>query len=137
MNYWNAHIFFSHGTVNLCGTVTIITKHIQFELLEENIDPHRRFIIIHGHFNDMELTLVNTYLPTQDREELQVIDVILPFIEDSIHNIIWGADLNVHMNLLKNHYKAKVSDKSDTVNNLDAILNEWNICDIWRILNQL
>ena len=130
-------VFFSHGTSNARGTVTIIPKYVQFETLEVISDPNGRFVVVKGKLGDTEVNLINTYLPTQDKpkEQIQIIEQILPHIQNNIHNTIWGGDFNIYMSPNKDQYQNKEPRESETVKKMKNILEEWSMCDIWRALN--
>jgi hypothetical protein len=136
--HYNGKFYYSHGTSNARGTMIIIPDKISTTISKYIADPNGRYIILEGKFDDKQLTLINTYLPTQDKpkEQCRVIDEIIPHITENIHKTIWGGDFNVYMEPDKDHYKHnKNRPKSETVIKIEEILEQWNMCDIFRIQN--
>jgi exonuclease III len=134
---YNGDIYYSHGTQNARGTIIIVPETIRANIVNVVTDKLGRYIILQGTFDGKELTLVNTYLPTQDKinDQIRVLDEILPHVKDSIHNIVWGGDFNMYMDPKKDQYKTKNAHKTQTVNKMQTIIDEWNLCDIYRVLN--
>ena len=66
-NKYGSNCYFSHGTNYSRGVCIISPKRIKFELLSTEKDNDGRYIIVNGKFNNIELTIINIYAPTQDR----------------------------------------------------------------------
>jgi exonuclease III len=134
---WGPECYLSHGTSSSRGTAIIIPKEIKFEKKELYIDTNGRYVILVGNFNDRPLTLINLYAPTQDKpkEQIQVLEEITDIIKDNVYNLIWGGDFNTHLCPRLDVFQNKTDKPSAYACKLLNIMEEWEICDAWRIYN--
>ena len=135
---WERLSFFSHGTHNSCGVITLVGKNIDFKLLNKETDSKGRLIIIYGFFQEAHLLIINTYAPNTEKEQLlffsQVYEKISAMNIDNSTKIIWGGDFNLCFSKDDTdggNYKPKVK----SISLLKTIMEELNICDIWRVRN--
>ena len=84
-----------------------------------------------------KFVLVNSYAPNTETEQLlywdDVCDAMTPF-NDSCSNFIWGGDLNCCLTL-DDADGGKYNPKVRSISALNAILADFDLCDIWRIGN--
>jgi exonuclease III len=131
------HVYFSYGNAHSKGTVTIIPQHIKCEIDEIKTDPNGRYVLIDGKFDEQDMSLLNYYGPTQDKvkEQLDYIDTLTPMIITRAHKLVWAGDLNVYLSPLLDRYNPITDNPSEVVNRIHMLLEEVNMCDIWRVLN--
>ena len=95
-----------------------------------------RHIVLRGTFNDNKLTLLNYYAPTADKttEQQQQLEQILPIIHNSFSELIWGGDMNMTLKPELDKY-GKTENKTRYATKILQILQEYNLCDIWRLMH--
>ena len=62
-NMWRGKTFFSHGTNQSCGVITLIGCEVEFELFDKVLDDKGRFIILYCKLQGDYLVLINSYAP--------------------------------------------------------------------------
>jgi exonuclease III len=133
---WDGTVYMSHGTRHSCGVAILIPKQYKCDIKEVIIGKQGRSIILRGTFNDNNLTLLNYYAPTSDKsnEQQQQLQEILPTIHKYFAEIIWGGDMNM---ILEPHIdKYQNTDKiTKYATKIRQILEEYDLCDIWRLLH--
>jgi hypothetical protein len=77
------------------------------------------------------------YAPIQDKPELQVkvFEELCEKIDDKWHETILCGDLNSYLNSSLDKYKGSNHKQTPMVNKITAIMDEHELCDIWRVLN--
>jgi hypothetical protein len=116
--------------------MTIIPKNINFVLEEIKRDSEGRYLIITGIFNDRKLSIVNFYAPTQDKssEQLHVLNDLIQEIADVCHQLIWCGDFNAYLSF-EDKYKNTIRKPTPLVSKILTLMEEHDLCDMWRILN--
>ena len=136
-NTWGEHVYFSYGNAHSKGTVTIIPKHIKCEITETIIDPNGRYVLLDGKFDGQEISLLNFYGPTQEKlkEQSEYIDILTPMILTRAHKLIWAGDMNVYLDPLLDRHNPNTDKPTETVKRILLLLEEVNMCDLWRVMN--
>jgi exonuclease III len=134
---WGENCFFSHSTSWAKGTCIIIPETVNFVLDEVHKDEGERYIIVHGNFNNRNLSLVNMYAPTQDKttDQINTYNKVIGLIKDSIHNLIWTGDFNIYMDSSMDHFNNTDSNESLVVQKLKTFMESAYLLDVWRTLN--
>jgi exonuclease III len=134
---WGENCFFSNGTSSARGVITIIPNNFDFSLESTVCDNDGRYIILTGQVDGKKVTLVNFYAPTQDKPDLQVkvFEEICEKVEDKWHETILCGDLNSYLNSMQDKFKCTKVKQTPMVNKIIAIMEEHELCDIWRVLN--
>ena len=134
---WGENCYFSNGSNNARGVITIIPKEISFIEQKVEYDTEGRYIVLSGIFNAKKLCIVNFYAPTQDKPELQVcvMEELCKKIQDKCHEIVWCGDFNAYLAPMQDKYQPTCQKESPMVNRLKALMEDSELCDIWRVLN--
>ena len=137
-NEWGGHILFSHGNNLSRGVAILFPKYLDYEVKNCVSDNFGRFLMLELKIEEYDFLLVNIYAPTKDRETEQIdfLDDIKQHLRDHYDkNILIGGDFNVCINPLID----KKGGTKDTISTYSTMLedlkDEFNITDIWRVLN--
>ena len=130
---WVGHVFFSAGSTNSRGVITLINKHVQFKCLREIIDTEGRMIIILAEIQGQTLTLANIYAPNGDHPAFFV-DLESKLLSLGAHPIILGGDINLHLDVL-DHSSISRSRPPKSVLTLKSLCESLGLVDIWRLTN--
>jgi hypothetical protein len=133
---WGGNVFLSHGSRHSCGVAVLIPKQYDCDIKEVTLSDNGRHIVLRGTFNGNKLTLLNYYAPTADKimEQQRQLEQILPIIHNNFSELIWGGDMNMTLNPELDKY-GKTENKSKYVTKILQILQEYNLCDIWRLMH--
>lgn len=137
---WGAPAFFCNGSKSSRGVAILVSRDLLFTLQNSNADEDGRILCIDMMVNEVTYTLASIYAPTQDKgkEQLAFLDVLdeLLTIADA-NNIIVGGDFNHSINLLleRNSNNATPASAIQVGHKLAALMEEWSLCDVWRIRN--
>ena len=136
---WDGKAFFSHGTTNAKGVMILIRKNVDFLLEDIKQDTHGRFIYMKCVVNDKCLNLINIYAPNIETEQvifLQDIDKILNRSQiSSFDSIIIGGDWNIVRDNVLDKSRGINDIRNNTRDNIDKLLNKYELNDSWRIKN--
>ena len=126
----------SHGTDQARGVAIYISNDIEYEIEESVIDTEGRFILLVGTFQGTRLALLNCYAPTKDRqlEQDKFLDKITPYIQLYSHMLIWAGDLNCYLDP-KLDKDGRIEEVSKYVKKIHMLMEDFSMCDIWRIRN--
>ena len=115
----------------------MIPKHIKCEIKEVKVDSNGRYVLVKGVFNNNALTLLNIYAPTQDKQQQQInlLDELTELINETADNLIWGGDFNLHLEPTKDKFQCTQTNCTQAVNYMKELMDNLNICDVWRIMN--
>jgi exonuclease III len=133
---WGNNIFMSYGTSQSKGVAILIPNQLEYEVIHSDIDKNGRYIALEGTFNGHKLCLVNVYAPMADKvsEQNLFLDTIMPIIDNNAHQIILAGDLNCY--LTKKDKYGEYNGASTYVTRMNTIIDQMNLLDIWRTLNQ-
>ena len=136
-NQWSGDILMSHGTNHARGVAILIPKEISYTSDTIEIDPKGRFILLNGTFEGKNITLLNCYAPTnsKSKDQINFLNSLLPLITKYQENLLMGGDLNVHLNPDIDKKGGKTHTLSQYASQLIAIMEEYNLIDIWRVCN--
>ena len=136
-NSWSGRCYFSHGTTASCGVATLIGKNIDSIMKDKIIDVHGRNIIISCEIQGMSCILANTYAPNKEKEQVifftEINNIISSINEDNV-SVLWGGDFNYCMST-KDTDGGNYTPKQRTNAIMNIIMEELELCDIWRIQN--
>jgi exonuclease III len=141
---WNKELcgttYYSNGSNHSCGVLTHIGKNLEFVFKDKVIDSNGRFIILSCEIQGKEYQFVNVYAPNLESQQVS----FLSHIEECIATVqvspsaitIWGGDFNCHLkNIDGNGGKCLIKKRS--VLKIESIIDEHDLCDIWRLRNEL
>jgi len=131
---WNDLCFHSIGASNARGASILISKRIDFELIEEILDDNGRYVVLDVVINNKGYLIGNYYGANFDCPEHleEYLNLLIP---NSGQEIISAGDYNFVMNvsLDKRGGRPRTHEKSR------KLMTEWcqsmDVMDIWRIKN--
>ena len=134
---WGSSIVFSHGTGKSKGVAILFPSNLDIVVNEKITDKDGRFILLDLDVNNQNLILINVYAPTKDKkvEQTKFINYmqncLLQFQEK---DLILGGDFNMYLNLVdkKGLRQEKLSETSRALN---EFIEEFNLMDVWRVIN--
>jgi exonuclease III len=132
---WNGEILLSHGTQHSRGVAILIPKKYNTITKQTKVDDKGRYAFIECKIKNLEIAILNVYAPTSDKvlEQCTFLDDILPIINEYYNKLLLLGDMNTHLSELdKQSNVRKLTTFGDRVN---AMLEEYNLCDTWRIKN--
>lgn len=147
---WGALGVFSHGVSNSRGVCILFNKECEFKVVNTIKDDDGRFLIIQVEYvggNNFtpsrtgELwTLVNIYAPTSNEPVNQsavMAKVYNHLANLEIHSMVIGGDMNVQLDghniSSEPHTATTLGPRNEYVCQIQAILEEYNLTDIWKV----
>ena len=129
---------FSNGTNQSCGVMTLKGDKLQFNLVENIIDKNGRYILTKCTINDSEFMFVNVYGPNTETEQVKFYSKLLHKIIDlqlpNDTSIIIGVDFSVCLTKIDTD-RDDIKFKFKSIEIIEKILEELDLCDIYRIRN--
>ena len=138
---WQGKIIFSHGKSNARGTAILIPKNLglNLEINSTETDQDGRIIIMNCKLGNTTISIFNTYSSTKDNSKLQIefLKYLSKKLEENANtNIIVGGDINTYLNTNLDKKGGKIELKESLYcQTLKHILEEYSLCDIWRVRN--
>ena len=135
---WKGLSYFSCGTNQSKGVITLIGKDIDYKEKHVIRDKYGRFVIIYCEIQGMEFCLINLYAPNTETEQIDFYNQIFQEVTclscNENANYVWGGDYNCplsKMDLDKMHIRLKTK----SINVIKQIMETYNLLDIWRVRN--
>ena len=132
-------LFFSHGRTNSCGVAIGYYGSKSFTLLKKLTDQSGRILVLEVSVNDDVYVLANLYNPNTESEQLLTLSQLTNFLEeiDDIRSkkIILGGDFNFFLDTKLEAKGGKPVLKKHSIAKIIEILENFDLCDIWRIRN--
>ena len=70
-NVFGDNCYFSHYSAQSRRVCIIIPKWCDFQLTKKEVDVNGRYVLVNGKINNKEITILNVYAPTQDKQIAQ------------------------------------------------------------------
>ena len=129
--------FFSHGKTNSCGVAIGYYGIKALELIQLKHDDNGRLLVIEVKIENTIFLLINIYNANTETEQLQTLSNLSNILKtfDDIHNksIIFGGDFNLFLDICVDTNGKKNSLKKKSTAHLIQIIENYDLCDIWRI----
>ena len=131
-------MIFSHGSNHSRGVLVLINEQLQYEINNIVTDDEGRYILLEMTIQESPFLLLNLYAPTKLNEQIAFFQEILSAVQsanfDTECRVVIGGDFNVHLDADLDNYGGQIETKS-TVKNIQKIMLEYNLIDIWRLRN--
>lgn len=92
---WGGKVFFSHGTSNSKGVMTLVNPNLSFKVEQCISDKNGRFIILDSFIDETRFVIVNIYAPNDANQQMTFFkdnqDLLAAFTQE---NIIIVGDFN-------------------------------------------
>lgn len=143
MDQWSKQtkgsLIMSHGSSRSRGVAILMGSKLNHKITTKILDPNGRYILLLSEIEGSNFLLINTYLPNYEKEQVLVLKDIL----EKIHSIdipddtciIWGGDLNVVFDIALDSSGGNPEIKTKSIETIETIMTEYDLCDIWRIRN--
>lgn len=137
---WGGLAYFSNGSQSSRGVAILVSRDLQFEIVGQRADERGRILCMDIKVKNTVFTLCSIYAPTQDRpgEQLEILCNFEEILEDlSSINIIAGGDFNCFLDPVidRNSQTVTPSHTDACRERIFALLDNWSLCDIWRLRN--
>ena len=132
---WGYESYFASYSTQSRGVAILLNNTFDFKSKVVERDPQGNFIILNLKTFEHEFTLINIYGPNRDNPDFYL--KMKQKIKDlGLTNIIWGGDWNLVLNpnLDLQNYRHVNNQKSQEI--VTEMMDELNIADIWREINQ-
>ena len=143
VNEWKGKIYFSNGTSRARGTMILIRP--GFDLVVHNVekDSLGRFLYMNVSTQNSNLHIINIYAPNIEHLQIKFYQDLYAKLShllqrDSEKNIIIGGDFNIIFNPQMDRKGGNFQYSrlyTEIINKLDDLINDLNLCDIWRRMN--
>ena len=135
---WRGEMIFSHGSNHSRGVLVLINEQLQYEINNIVIDDEGRYILLEMTIQESPFLLLNLYAPTKLNEQIVFFQEILSAVQsanfDTECRVVIGGDYNVHFDADLDNSGSQIETIS-TVKNIQDIMLEYNLIDIWRLRN--
>jgi exonuclease III len=95
---WDGTLKFSSGTNNSRGVVTLISKEVEHEIVQEEKDEEGRWLILKLIIKGMSLTIVNYYGPNEDNPK-HLRQLFQKLEEIDTEKIVLAGDYNLVLDI--------------------------------------
>jgi exonuclease III len=138
-DWGNCEVYFSHGENNSRGVAIIMPDSLNGKIQNIKRSQNGRYIAINTIINEKKFCLINCYAPNtvQSRNQLKWLEEIQKILEENNDsNIIVGGDLNDVFIPQLDRYRCKPrAVETDYVKEWKTLCEDYNLVDIWRMLN--
>ena len=137
---WHGDMIFSHGTSGSRGVCVAFRYGLEYKLLSPKIvDDEGRFIILHIEIQGNPYVLTNYYGPNDETGQVNVLKKLAIKLKeintDENTQYILGGDWNLVFDKSLDAMGGTRSLKYRSLKELQAIISDYNLADIWRIRN--
>jgi exonuclease III len=132
---WGGGLYINSGGSHSRGVAILLPKNMAYSIKKIEKDDDGRLLLIQGTFNSYDLTILNIYAPTADKqkEQMDLLRQINNYVNDYSNNLILAGDLNTYLTELDKHGKVeKLTEFSLSLNNT---MQQSDMVDVWRLLN--
>lgn len=130
----------SHGSNHIRGVLILINEQLQYEIKNTVIDDEGRYILLEMTIQESPFLLpLNLYASTKLNEQIVFFQEILSAVQranfDTECRVITGGDFNVYFDADLDHSGGQIETKSTVKTNIQDVVLEYNLIDIWRLRN--
>lgn len=138
---WTEHfkgkIIFDHGSSHSRGVAVLFGSSLDYKIVDKVTSNEGRFIILKAEIQGKECILINSYLPNLEKDQVTLLKSVITKIENigarDCMAIIWGGDFNLCFDLNLEAVGGNPKLKVSSLEQLKAIKQELDLCDIWRV----
>ena len=131
---WGYSTIFTTFSSSRAGVAILFNNNFQFQILKHFADPEGTFIIADIDTGDKIMTLVNVYARNEDNPSFfrNVRDKLCSFECDFI---VLGGNFNLVCDVSKDKKGDVATTNLKSKEEVDAIREDFELADIWRVLN--
>ena len=142
-NVWakrtRSKLIMSHGTSKSKGTAILFGSKLGIKIKQCILDKNGRYVIALCELQGSNFLFINSYLPNYEHDQVTVMKEIVEVINQMDYPvetyICWGGDFNVSMNLDLESSGGNPTPKIKSIDTIETIMLEYDLCDIWRLRN--
>ena len=138
---FGGNTFFSHGKRNSCGVLIFYIGTYNFVVTNQKTDNNGQILILDVTINDVNFVLINLYNANTETEQVSVLNNLSSLLENfdltSEKNLILAGDFNLFLHSKLDAKKGKPAIKKKSLAKLIQLKESYDLCDIWRIRNQV
>lgn len=132
-------IIMSHGTNFGKGVAILLGEKLDINTHLKIVDEKGRYIILNVNIQGTEILLINIYQPNDEKGQVETLHEIISEVNkldlQADTPIIWGGDFNAIFDTNLDASGDNPSLKVKTLEVLDTIMTDLDLCDIWRVRN--
>ena len=136
---FKGQLFFTHGKTNSCGVAIGCVGNKPCSLISQIKDNHGSLLALEVKIDSEMLILINIYNANTESEQLstltQLNDMLTNVNNINNKNIILGGDFNMHFDSKLEAKGGKPVLKKQSIAKMVELLENFDLCDIWRIRN--
>ena len=134
---FKGQLFFSHGKTNSCGVAIGYVGNKPCSLISQIKDNHGRLLVLEVKIDSEILILINIYNANTESEQLSTLTELNGMLINvkNINNIILGGDFNMHFDSKLEAKGGKLVLKKRSITKMVELLENFDLCYIWRIRN--
>ena len=136
---WGGKCLFSYGTKHSKGTIILFKQGLDVNVTETKIDIEGRYIIIRANIQGETFIIVNLYAPTKLTEKDNFFKKLMTEIENInvaiTDRLILGGDWNTIQDIKIDKKGGNKNISATLPKYLAELMSNYNLVDIWRILN--
>ena len=131
---WGYQCYFSSYASNSRGVAILFNNTFEFQVLDTYKGDNGNYLMVLIKVKGREIMLVNVYGPNRDNPNFynNLSDVIRKF---NTADIIIGGDYNLVLDPSRDYDNYKHVNNPNAQQAVENMINELNMCDIWRELN--
>lgn len=142
--YFRGKMFFSHGSPNSTGVITLISNSINFAVDRTLSDKNGRILILQGNIDGKKIVFANIYAPnlgssTEHIEKyLDFMKELETLIEDAMSDeslLIVGGDFNLIMDKSVDAVGGNPTEYPECIEAWKNLSDHYNLIDIFRVRN--
>ena len=132
-------IHFSHGTSNSTGVLTAFREGLDVKIEATFTDNGGRLLILKAKIQDNPVILVNYHAPNEEGVQVRVLSEVNSILDKIVLEpnsaFIWGGDFNLYFDIALETDGGNPNLKIKSLSKLFAMMQENELCDIYRIRN--
>ena len=133
---WGGEVIYNHGSNHSRGVAVLLSNKTNFKITNMESDNSGRIILMQGTIDEEEVNLVNIYAPTAENAKVAFFIRLRQFLRscklDVDSKIIIGGDFNTVLGT-NDKKGGRQYIKHNSVVELENILEDLELCDIWRV----
>ena len=132
-------IHFSHSKTNSCGVLIAFLGVPNYYFKSEISDNAGRILILEVEIDGIDFLLVNFYNANTETEQLKITQNLSTLLKQFEHchnkNVIFVGDFNLFFNRKLESSGGNPIVKIRSISKIFNLLEDFDLCDIWRIRN--
>lgn len=135
---WGGKVALAGNSTQSAGVMILLSKDVNWSMKTLYGDRLGHYLIVRVEFENHSLLLANLYMPTADKEEVQIQtlnnieSLLLPYVSENIvavgdFNVCFDSDLDRH-----NHVTADIRNPTFR-SELSSFLEAFSLIDVWRV----